>query len=78
MNTIASTFSPDDVARAPAVTRLNRSHWLARTAAAIGRAFEESGHAQARRQLLDFATQCEGQQPELAKELRLAASHSAP
>jgi hypothetical protein len=77
MNTIASTFSLDEVAPVQSVTAGNRGSWLARAGAAIWRAFEESGHAQARRQLLDFATQCEGQQPELDKELRLAVSHGS-
>jgi uncharacterized NAD(P)/FAD-binding protein YdhS len=49
--------------------------WLARTGAAIWRALEETGRARASRHLLDFADQCQALQPELAKELRMAASH---
>jgi len=51
--------------------------WLARTGAAIWRALEESGRARASRHLLDFADQCQALQPELAKELRMAA-HNGP
>ena len=50
--------------------------WLARTGAAVWRAFEATGRARAERHLLDFADQCQTLQPELAKELRLAASHN--
>ena len=50
--------------------------WLARAGAAVWRALEESGRARARRHLIDFADHCEAQQPELAKELRIAAGHN--
>ena len=50
--------------------------WLARTGAAVWRAFETTGRARAERHLLEFADQCESLQPELAKELRLAARHN--
>ena len=51
--------------------------WLARAGASILRSLEASGQARARRHLLDFADHCEALQPELAKELRAAARHSA-
>jgi hypothetical protein len=49
--------------------------WLARTGAAVWRALEDIGRARASRHLLDFADQCQALQPELAKELRMAAHH---
>jgi hypothetical protein len=51
--------------------------WLARTGAAVWRAFEETGRARAERHLLDFAEHCQDLQPELAKELRQAARHNS-
>ena len=51
--------------------------WLARTGAAVWRAFEETGRARAERHLLEFADHCEALQPELAKELRMAARHDS-
>lgn len=59
----------------PAAPRL--SPWLARAGAVVWRSFENAGRARARRHLLDFASQCHDQQPELAKELRAAARHGA-
>jgi hypothetical protein len=50
--------------------------WLARARAAIWSALEQSGQARARRHLLDFADRCESLQPELAKELRIAAGRT--
>jgi hypothetical protein len=50
--------------------------WLARAGATVWRALEQSGRARAQRHLLEFADRCEGQQPELAKELRSAAGHN--
>ena len=47
-------------------------HWLARAARAVWRALEASGQARAHAHLRAFADQCEGMQPELAKELRAA------
>ena len=49
--------------------------WLARVRATVWRALEQSGRARAQRHLLEFADRCEAQQPELAKELRIAAGH---
>ena len=51
--------------------------WLARVGAAVWASLEATGRARAQRHLLDFANQCQGLQPELAKELRAAARHSA-
>jgi hypothetical protein len=67
---IAFTLLP----KQPAAPRLRS--WRARTSAAVWRALEESGQARARRHLLDFADRCEPSQPELAKELRIAAGHT--
>jgi hypothetical protein len=53
-----------------------RRSWPARAGAAVWRALEQSGQARARRHLLDFADRCEPSQPELAKELRVAAGHT--
>lgn len=50
---------------------------LARLGGAVWRALEDTGRARAQRHLLDFADQCQGLQPELAKELR-AAAHQGP
>ena len=50
--------------------------WLARAGTAVWRALEQSARARAQRHLLDFADRCEGQQPELAKELRSAARYN--
>jgi len=50
---------------------------LARFGGAVWRALEDTGRARAQRHLLDFADQCQGLQPELAKELR-AAAHQGP
>ena len=47
--------------------------WLARVGARVWQALEASGQARAQRHLLDFASRCEALQPELAKELRVAA-----
>lgn len=49
---------------------------LARAGATVWRAFEKAGQARAERHLLDFADQCQALQPELAKELRVAAGHN--
>jgi len=49
--------------------------WLARVGATVWRSLEEVGRARASRHLLDFADQCQALQPELAKELRMAAHH---
>ena len=49
--------------------------FFTRASRAVYRALEASGQARARRHLLDFAAQCEAQQPELAKELRAACGH---
>jgi hypothetical protein len=51
---------------------------FARAGAAVWHALEASGRARALRHLLDYADQCESQQPELAKELRAAARHPWP
>ncbi len=51
--------------------------WLVRASAAVWRSFEATGRARAQRHLLDFADQCQDQQPELAKELHAAAHHNA-
>ena len=59
----------------PAAARLRP--WLARAGASVWRTFEAAGRARAERHLLDFADQCQDQQPELAKELRMAARYSA-
>jgi hypothetical protein len=68
MNTAVSSLSLEPVAS-------GLRPWLARTGAAVWRALEEAGRARASRHLLDFADQCQTLQPELAKELRMAASH---
>ena len=59
----------------PAAARLRP--WLARVGASVWRSLEAAGRTRAQRHLLDFAEQCQDQQPELAKELRAAARHSA-
>jgi hypothetical protein len=51
--------------------------WLVKVGGAVLKALAASSEARARRHILDFASQCEGLQPELAKELR-AASHQIP
>ena len=58
----------------PAAARLRP--WLARVGASVWRSFETAGRARAERHLLDFAEQCQDQQPELAKELRAAVRQS--
>ena len=68
MNTAVSSLPLEPVAPGLRV-------WLARTGTAIWRALEEVGRARASRHLLDFADQCQAMQPELAKELRMAAHH---
>jgi uncharacterized NAD(P)/FAD-binding protein YdhS len=68
MNTAVSSLPLESVAS-------GLRPWLARTGAAIWRALEETGRARASRHLLDFADQCQALQPELAKELRMAARH---
>jgi hypothetical protein len=67
---IAFTLLP----KQPAEPRLRS--WPARARAAIWSALEQSGQARARRHLLDFADRCESLQPELAKELRIAAGRT--
>jgi hypothetical protein len=62
-------------ALAPVITSLKA--WFGRTRRSIWAALEESGRARARRELLGFAERCEAHQPELAKELRVAAGHDA-
>ena len=68
MNTVATSLPTR-----PAAPRLRP--WLARVRASVWRALERSGQARAQRHLLEFADRCEAQQPELAKELRIAAGH---
>ena len=51
--------------------------WLARTGAAVWRGLAASGQARASRELLAYADRCEANQPELAKELRMAVSQGA-
>jgi len=70
MNTAVSSLRPQ-----AATPRLRP--WLARVSAAVWQSLEATGRARAQRHLLDFADQCQGLQPELAKELRAAARHSA-
>ena len=69
MNTIVSSL-PHKFA-APAGAGLAR--WFGRVGATVRLALEAAGRARAQRHLLDFADQCEAQQPELAKELRAAS-----
>ena len=70
MNTATSSLP---VKPAAAVLR----PWLARVGGAVWRALEDSGRVRAQRHLLEFAEQCQAQQPELAKELRAAARHGS-
>jgi phosphatidylserine/phosphatidylglycerophosphate/cardiolipin synthase-like enzyme len=70
---LPSSMPPASAVRASSVTRTSRFRWLARAGAAVWRALEEAGQARAQAHLLAFADRCESQQPELAKELRLAA-----
>ena len=42
----------------------------------VWRALEDIGRARAQRHLLDIARQCEGLQPELARELRAASDRA--
>ena len=51
--------------------------WFARTGAAVWRGLAASGQARAARELLAFADRCEANQPELAKELRMAVGQGA-
>ena len=49
-------------------------HRFDRIRASVMAALEASAQTRARRHLLDFANQCEANQPELAKELRAAGN----
>ena len=73
----ATTSLPLDLAatQASTGTASGQPSWLARAYRAVWRALQEAGQARARRELLEFAARCEAHQPELAKELRLAAGH---
>ena len=66
MNTVGASLPTQ-----PATSRLRP--WLTRLGGSVWRALEDTGRARAQRHLLDFADQCQAQQPELAKELRAAA-----
>ena len=66
MNTVTSSLSVEPVA--PVLRP-----WLARVGAAVLGALEDSGRRRAQRHILEFASHCQAQQPELAKELRAAA-----
>jgi len=65
MNTAASSL--------PLATEPRLRPWLARVGTAVWQSLEMAGRARAQRHLLDFADHCEAMQPELAKELRVAA-----
>ena len=75
MNSATTSLPLQPAGRAPAAAATRPTAWLARAASTVWNALEASGQARARRELLDFALRCEGQQPELAKELRTAAGH---
>ena len=77
MNLAYTLLPPAPEAQASAAAITGPRHAITRAGAAIRRALEASGRARAERHLLDFAEQCEAQQPELAKELR-AAARQAP
>ncbi len=49
------------------------ANWLSRAGATVRSALEVAAQARAQRHLYEFANQCESLQPELAKELRVAA-----
>ena len=48
-------------------------NWAAKVGAAVRRALEAAGRANARRELMDLAARYEGCQPGFAQELRIAA-----
>ena len=50
-------------------------HWLRRLGTALWKAFEASGQARARVEMLSLAERFEHSQPELAWRLRFAAEH---
>jgi hypothetical protein len=77
MNSATTSFPPQSGKRALAPVATSLSAWFGRIRRSIWIALEESGRARARRELLDFAERCEAHQPELAKELRVAAGHDA-
>ena len=72
MNTAVTSLplTPAGDASAPAGAGLH--HWFGLARKRVWAALEEAGRARAYRHLMDFADQCEAQQPELAKELRAA------
>jgi hypothetical protein len=77
MNTAVRSMSLNPAPRASTVEKSAARNWFARVGATVWQAFEASGHARARRHILDFADQCEALQPDLAKELRAISNRSA-
>lgn len=75
MNTAVTSMplTPAGDARASAGARLR--HRFGQAASRLWKAIEASGQARAHRHLMEFASQCEALQPELAKELRAATRH---
>lgn len=73
MNTAVTSLPLTPAGDASATAGAGLRQWLKRAGTGIWNALEAAGHARARRHLMDFADQCESQQPELAKELRAAA-----
>jgi hypothetical protein len=65
-----SINSPTPTTARPFATGAGR--WLARAGGTLLKALQASSEARARQHILAFATRCEGLQPELAKELRVA------
>jgi hypothetical protein len=75
MNTVVTPLPLNPAA--PASDRVFAAaprRWLKQAGAALLRSMEASGRARAQWHLLEFADRCQAQQPELAKELRAAAS----
>ncbi|MEP7100774.1 MAG: hypothetical protein ABI781_09710 [Burkholderiales bacterium] len=77
MNTAVTSLPLTPAGDASATAGAGLSHWFSRAGKGIWEALEAVGQARAHRHLMDFADQCEAQQPELAKELR-AASRQGP
>ena len=69
-----------EVSRAPLRTNSELfpafSGWFAKVGQTLWRAFEASGRARARRDLLELAARYEALQPNFAQELRHAASRA--
>lgn len=77
MNTAVTSLPLTPAGDASATAGAGLRRWLGRARKHVWSALEEVGRARAYRHLMDFADQCEAQQPELAKELR-AASRLGP